>query len=202
MEPASVEPVSKTPSEDDAARDDDRGALQLCARLHALEACTVELLRRFDESKRNMDMYYHAFLELETVVNQLAENQNRLTEFVQSVPGAAGGAPAGRAPAGASGAPAGVGPSGASAAPAGGAARNAHWRGKACPHGRRPYRCRHCAGAAPLGAAPRGAQGEPDGRAAAHAQLAGDLRSLKARIAEITRPGARPAASAGASPAV
>ena len=110
-----------------------------------------------------MDRYYHAFLELETVVNQLAENQNRLTEFVQSVPG---GAPA-----------------------AGGAARGAHWRGKACPHGRRPYRCRHCA----AGAAPRGAQGEPDGRAAAHAQLAGDLRSLKARIAQVTRPGARPA---------
>jgi hypothetical protein len=171
LETASVEPVSETPSEDDAARDDDRGALQLGARLDALEACTVELLRRFDESKRNMDRYYHAFLELETVVNQLAENQNRLTEFVQSVPG---GAPA--------------------AGGAGGAARNAHWRGKACPHGRRPYRCRHCAaGAAPRGAAPRGAQGEPDGRAATHAQLASDLHSLKARIAQITRPGARPA---------
>jgi hypothetical protein len=175
LETASVEPVSETPSEDDAARDDDRGAPQLGARLDALEACTVELLRRFDESKRNMDRYYHAFLELETVVNQLAENQNRLTEFVQSVPGGAG-----------------AGPSGAPAA--GGAARGAHWRGKACPHGRRPYRCRHCAaGAAPRGAAPRGAQGEPDGRAATHAQLASDLHSLKARIAQITRPGARPA---------
>jgi hypothetical protein len=170
LETASVEPVSETPSEDDAARDDDRGALELGARLDALEACTVELLRRFDESKRNMDRYYHAFLELETVVNQLAENQNRLTEFVQSVPGGAG-----------------AGPSGAPAA--GGAARGAHWRGKACPHGRRPYRCRHCA----AGAAPRGAQGEPDGRAATHAQLASDLHSLKARIAQITRPGARPA---------
>ena len=93
LETASVEPVSETPSEDDAARDDDRGAPQLSARLDALEACTVELLRRFDESKRNMDRYYHAFLELETVVNQLAENQNRLTEFVQSVPGAAGAGP-------------------------------------------------------------------------------------------------------------
>jgi hypothetical protein len=173
LETASVEPVSETPSEDDAARDDDRGALQLSARLDALEACTVELLRCFDESKRNMDRYYHAFLELETVVNQLAENQNRLTEFVQSVPG---GAPAGGAPAG--GAPAAGG--------AGGAARNAQWRGKACPHGRRPYSCRHCA----AGAAPRGA---PSSGAEAHTQLAGDLRSLKARIAQITRPGARPA---------
>jgi hypothetical protein len=27
------------------------------------------------------------------------------------------------------------------------AQRNATWRGKKCPHGRRPYRCRHCAGA-------------------------------------------------------
>jgi hypothetical protein len=168
LETASVEPVSETPSEDDAARDDDRGALQLCTRLDALEACTVELLRRFDESKRNMDRYYHAFLELETVVNQLAENQNRLTEFVQQMPGAAGGEARAASGGGA----------------AGGAARNATWRGKTCPHGRRPYRCRHCAGAAP-----RGAQGEPDGRAAAHAQLAGDLRSLKARIAQITRPG-------------
>jgi hypothetical protein len=26
------------------------------------------------------------------------------------------------------------------------AARNAKWRGIACPHGRRRYRCRHCAG--------------------------------------------------------
>jgi hypothetical protein len=72
LETASVEPVSETPSEDDAARDDDHGvqSLQLCARLDVLEACTVELLRRFDESKRNMDRYYHEFLELETVVNQ------------------------------------------------------------------------------------------------------------------------------------
>jgi hypothetical protein len=165
--------VSETSTGDDAAH----LPLQLSARLDALEACTVELLRCFDESKRNMDRYYHAFLELETVVNQLAENQNRLTEFVQSAPGAAG-----------------VGPSGAPAGAAGGAAGGAHWRGKACPHGRRPYRCRHCAaGAAPRGAAPRGAQGEPDGRVAAHAQLASDLHSLKARIAQITRPGARPA---------
>ena len=101
LETASVEPVSETPSEDDAARDDDRGALELGARLDALEACTVELLRRFDESKRNMDRYYHAFLELETVVNQLAENQNRLTEFVQSVPGGAGAGPSGAPAAGA-----------------------------------------------------------------------------------------------------
>jgi hypothetical protein len=50
-----------------------------------------------------MDRYYHVFLELETVVNQLAENQNRLTEFVQNVPGAAGVGPSG-APAGAAGA--------------------------------------------------------------------------------------------------
>ena len=133
-ETASAEPVSETPSEDDAALDNDRGGQpQRCARLEALEACTVELLRRFDESKCNMDRYYHAFLELETVVNQLAENQNRITEFVQQMPGAAGAGPSG--------------------APAGGArgarepaARNAKWRGIACPHGRRRYRCRHCAG--------------------------------------------------------
>ena len=137
LETASVEPVSETPSEDDAARDDDRGALQLGARLDALEACTVELLRRFDESKCNMDRYYHSFLVLETVVNQLAENQNRLTEFVQQMLDEADVE-----------------------------THVARWRGKACPHGRRPYRCRHCAGAAASTAwvtrGRRGAQGEPD----------------------------------------
>jgi hypothetical protein len=82
--------MSETPSEEgfETVSVDDRGvqSLQLCARLDALEACTVELLLRFDESKRNMDRYYHAFLELETVVNQLAENQNGLTEFIQNMP--------------------------------------------------------------------------------------------------------------------
>jgi hypothetical protein len=167
LETADADQVSETSAGDDAAR----GPLQLCARLAALEACTVELLRRFDESKRNMDRYYHAFLELETVVNQLAENQNRLTEFIRQMPG--------------------VGPSGAPAGAAGGAARNATWRGKKCPHGRRPYRCRHCAGAgAGAGAAStaRAPRGAPSSGAEAHAQLAGDLRSLKARIAQITRP--------------
>jgi hypothetical protein len=181
LETADADQVSETSAGDDAAR----GPLQLCARLAALEACTVELLRRFDESKRNMDRYYHAFLELETVVNQLAENQNRLTEFIRQMPGAGpSGAPAGASP---SGAPAGAGPSGAPA----GAARNATWRGKKCPHGRRPYRCRHCAGAgAGAGAAStaRAPRGAPSSGAEAHAQLAGDLRSLKARIAQITRP--------------
>ena len=95
LETADADQVSETSTGDGAARD----PLPQCARLDALQACTVELLRRFDESKRNMDMYYHAFLELETVVNQLAENQNRLTEFVQSVPGA--GPPAGAGPSGA-----------------------------------------------------------------------------------------------------
>jgi hypothetical protein len=128
FETVSVELVSETPSEDDVALDNDRGVqtLQLCARLDALEACTVELLHRFDESKCNMDRYYHSFLVLETVVNQLAENQNRLTEFVQQMLDEADVE-----------------------------THVARWRGKACPHGRRPYRCRHCAGAAPRGA-PRG----------------------------------------------
>jgi hypothetical protein len=209
-EAASAGPVSETPSEDDAALDNDRGGQpQRCARLEALEACTVELLRRFDESKCNMDRYYHAFLELETVVNQLAENQNRITEFVQNVPGA-GAAGAGAAGAGPSGAPAGAGAAGGEAREP--AARNAKWRGIACPHGRRRYRCRHCAGggagggAASTARAPRGGLdglgglGEPAARAAAHAQLAGDLRSLKARIAQITRPGARHAARGVAPP--
>jgi hypothetical protein len=135
-----------------------------------------------------MDRYYHAFLELETVVNQLAENQNRLAEFVQNVPGA------GAAGAGPSGAPAGAGAAGGGEArePA---ARNAKWRGIACPHGRRRYRCRHCAGGGAAASTARAPRGAPSSGAEAHAQLAGDLRSLKARIAQITRPGARPALS-------
>ena len=144
--------------------------------MEALEACAVELLRSFDESKCNMDRYYHAFLELETVVNQLRENQNHLTAFVQRMAGAAGAAGAERAER-----------AGAERAGAARSARNAKWRGITCPHGRRRYRCRHCA-----------APGEPDARAEAeraeaHAQLAGELRSLKARIAAITRPDAAPA---------
>ena len=162
-EAASAEQAASPPSGDDA----DRGVqLQRCPRVEALEACAVELLRSFDESKCNMDRYYHAFLELETVVNQLRENQNHLTAFVQRMAGAAGAAGAERA----------------ERAGAARSARNAKWRGITCPHGRRRYRCRHCA-----------APGEPDARAEAHAQLAGELRSLKARIAAITRPDAAPA---------
>jgi hypothetical protein len=159
-ETADAEQVSETPSEDEGCEtpSDNDQPLQRCARLEALEACTVELLRRFDESKCNMDRYYHAFLELETVVNQLAENQNRITEFVQQMPGAAGGG-AGAAGGGAAGGGAGAAGGGAAGGGAAGgaaggearearksAARNAKWRGIACPHGRRRYRCRHCAG--------------------------------------------------------
>ena len=83
FETADVEQVSETSTGDDAARDN--LPLQLCARLDALEACTVELLRRFDESKCNMDRYYHAFLELETVPSRTSLSERGVCVYYRAV---------------------------------------------------------------------------------------------------------------------
>ena len=157
---------------------------RLGARLDALERCTVVLLGRFDAAQSSMDRYYEGFLELEDVMTKLAENQRRLAAVLT-----------------------GAGPG--SAAPAAGSASK--WRGKRCRHGRRGYRCRPCAAEAAAAeeaaAAAAGEAGEPgeepvasagaagaprpaghsSTRADIHAQLAGDLRVLKQRLATAKR---------------
>ena len=131
---------------------------ELWARLEALERGTLLLARRFDDVQSHMDSYYHAFLELEIVVGRLADNQRHIAAFLQG-----GGPPAGEA----TGGPA-----------------TSTWRGKACAHGRRRYRCKSCCAAAgaagAAGAAERAAGGAV--RAKACQQVAEELRALKQRL--------------------
>jgi hypothetical protein len=88
------------------------------------EACRPQILARLDQTKSDMDRYYHAFLQLEHVVSQVVANQAELARSIAALQA--------RAPAAALQAP---------APPA--AAREGRWRGVPCAHGQRRYRCRH-----------------------------------------------------------
>lgn len=84
---------------------------ELCERLDRLEAYATELARHFDESRRILGMYYRAYKELETVVDRLVLNQDRIVGHLKLD------------------------------SPAQERGGEKKWQGTMCPHGRRPYRC-------------------------------------------------------------
>lgn len=102
------------------------------------EAGRAQILARLDQTKSDMDRYYHAFLQLENVVSQLASNQAELIRSVEALRQRRGREPPGEP----------------AAAP--------RWRGVVCAHGQRRYRCRH---AACVAAAERGREGRAARRA-------------------------------------
>ena len=102
-----------------------RPAAELEPRVRALEECCTHILVRLDQSKDDMDRYYHAFLQLEDVVSQTVNSQNELIKNVRAL----------RRPRGSRE------PAPESAAEPG--ARERKWRGVVCAHGQRRYRCRH-----------------------------------------------------------
>ena len=107
-----------------------RPAAELEPRVRALEECCTHILVRLDQSKDDMDRYYHAFLQLEDVVSQTVNSQNELIKNVRALRRPRGPAPESAAEPGAAGA----------AEPG---ARERKWRGVVCAHGQRRYRCRH-----------------------------------------------------------
>ncbi len=61
------------------------------------EACRSQILARLDQTKSDMDSYYHAFLQLEHVVSQVVANQAELARIVAALQvRAPAGAPARR----------------------------------------------------------------------------------------------------------
>jgi hypothetical protein len=110
-----------------------RPAAELEPRVRALEECCTHILVRLDQSKDDMDRYYHAFLQLEDVVSQTVNSQNELIKNVRALRRPRGS----REPAPESAAE----PGAAGAAEPG--ARERKWRGVVCAHGQRRYRCRH-----------------------------------------------------------
>ena len=92
------------------------------------EACRPQILARLDQTKSDMDRYYHAFLQLEDVVSQAVNNQNELIKNVRALhrsrsspePALSGAADATES-----------------------VAHERKWRGVVCAHGQRRYRCRH-----------------------------------------------------------
>ena len=110
-----------------------RPAAELEPRVRALEECCTHILVRLDQSKDDMDRYYHAFLQLEDVVSQTVNSQNELIKNVRALRRPRGS----REPAPESA----TEPGAAVAAEPG--ARERKWRGVVCAHGQRRYRCRH-----------------------------------------------------------
>jgi hypothetical protein len=53
--------------------------------VHALQECCTHILARIDQSKDDMDRYYHAFLQLEDVVSQTVNSQNELIKNVRAL---------------------------------------------------------------------------------------------------------------------
>ena len=110
-----------------------RPAAELEPRVRALQECCTHILARLDQSKDDMDRYYHAFLQLEDVVSQTVNSQNELIKNVRALRRPRGS----REPAPESAAE----PGAAGAAEPG--ARERKWRGVVCAHGQRRYRCHH-----------------------------------------------------------
>ena len=103
-----------------------RPAAELEPRVRALEECCTHILVRLDQSKDDMDRYYHAFLQLEDVVSQTVNSQNELIKNVRALRRPREPAPESAAEPGAAGA----------AEPG---ARERKWRGVVCAHGQRRY---------------------------------------------------------------
>ena len=165
-----------------------RPAVELEPRVRALEECCTHILVRLDQSKDNMDSYYHAFLQLEDVVSQTANSQNELIKNVRALRRPRDPAPESAAEPGAAGA---AEPGAAVAAEPG--ARERKWRGVVCAHGQRRYRCRH---ADCIEAGKERAAKEPPRRArvsatlekhqqVSSAQLRDELSVLKGQMADI-----------------
>ena len=163
-----------------------RPAAELEPRVRALEECCTHILVRLDQSKDDMDRYYHAFLQLEDVVSQTVNSQNELIKNVRALRRPLGS----REPAPESAAE----PGAAGAAEPG--ARERKWRGVVCAHGQRRYRCRH---ADCIEAGKERASKEPPRRArvsanfatlekhqqVSSAQLRDELSVLKGQMADI-----------------
>ena len=160
-----------------------RPAAELEPRVRALEECCTHILVRLDQSKDDMDRYYHAFLQLEDVVSQTVNSQNELIKNVRALRRPRGS----REPAPESAAE----PGAAGAAEPG--ARERKWRGVVCAHGQRRYRCRH---ADCIEAGKERAAKEPPRRArvsatlekhqqVSSAQLRDELSVLKGQITDI-----------------
>jgi len=155
-----------------------RPAAELEPRVRALEECCTHILVRLDQSKDDMDRYYHAFLQLEDVVSQTVNSQNELIKNVRALRRPREPAPE----------------SAAGAAEPG--ARERKWRGVVCAHGQRRYRCRH---ADCIEAGKERAAREPPKRArvsakfatlekhqqVSSAQLPDELSVLKGQMADI-----------------
>ena len=157
-----------------------RPAAELEPRVRALEECCTHILVRLDQSKDDMDRYYHAFLQLEDVVSQTVNSQNELIKNVRALRRPREPAPESAAEPGAAGA----------AEPG---ARERKWRGVVCAHGQRRYRCRH---ADCIEAGKERAAKEPPRRArvsatlekhqqVSSAQLRDELSVLKGQITDI-----------------
>jgi hypothetical protein len=163
-----------------------RPAAELEPRVRALEECCTHILVRLDQSKDDMDRYYHAFLQLEDVVSQTVNSQNELIKNVRALRRPRGS----REPAPESA----TEPGAAVAAEPG--ARERKWRGVVCAHGQRRYRCRH---ADCIEAGKERAAKEPPRRArvsanfatlekhqqVSSAQLRDELSVLKGQMADI-----------------
>ena len=160
-----------------------RPAAELEPRVRALEECCTHILVRLDQSKDDMDRYYHAFLQLEDVVSQTVNSQNELIKNVRALRRPRGS----REPAPESA----TEPGAAGAAEPG--ARERKWRGVVCAHGQRRYRCRH---ADCIEAGKERAAKEPPRRArvsatlekhqqVSSAQLRDELSVLKGQMADI-----------------
>ena len=163
-------------------------------RARALQECCTHILARLDQSKDDMDRYYHAFLELEDVVSQTVNSQNELIKNVRALQRSRGAREPGAAGVTAPGA------AGATALGAAGAtepgARERKWRGVVWAHGQRRYRCRH---ADCIEAGKERAAKEPPRRArvsanfatlekhqqVSSAQLRDELSVLKGQMADI-----------------
>ena len=161
-----------------------RPAAELEPRVRALEECCTHILVRLDQSKDDMDRYYHAFLQLEDVVSQTVNSQNELIKNVRALRRPRGS----REPAPESAAE----PGAAGAAEPG--ARERKWRGVVCAHGQRRYRCRH---ADCIEAGKERAAKKPPRRArvsatlekhqqVSSAQLRDELSVLKGQMADIS----------------
>jgi hypothetical protein len=157
-----------------------RPAAELEPRVRALEECCTHILVRLDQSKDDMDRYYHAFLQLEDVVSQTVNSQNELIKNVRALRRPREPAPESAAEPGAAGA----------AEPG---ARERKWRGVVCAHGQRRYRCRH---ADCIEAGKERAAKKPQRRArvsatlekhqqVSSAQLRDELSVLKGQMADI-----------------
>jgi hypothetical protein len=149
-----------------------RPAAELEPRVRALQECCTHILARLDQSKDDMDRYYHAFLQLEDVVSQTVNSQNELIKNVRALRRPREPAPESATEPGA-----------AVAAEPG--ARERKWRGVVCAHGQRRYRCRH---ADCIETGKERAAKEPPKRARVSANSATVLKGQMADIASALRP--------------